>query len=110
MGKKTFFSLFVLSVFLVSSIMCKRQLSQPKQSTQQCCNLRLLCQILKIMTALKLEKGFKPWTSKKDRMINGTYHLPCLVNRFCSKNALGTGSASSGHITKLEQSTFSFDT
>jgi hypothetical protein len=45
-----------------------------------------------------------------DRMINGTYRLPCLSVHTvigCCKNALERGSASSGHKAKLEQSTFS---
>jgi hypothetical protein len=40
-----------------------------------------------------------------------TVFLVCLVNSVsgCCKNALGRGSDCSWHITKLEQSIFSFD-
>ncbi len=51
----------------------------------------------------------KPQTSKKERLINGpTSCIVCLVCTVggCHKNALGRGSASSGQITKLKQSTF----
>jgi hypothetical protein len=48
---------------------------------------------------------------KIDRLMARTACLACMVIAVSgrSKNALGRGSASSGHITNLEQSRFSFD-
>ncbi len=48
-------------------------------------------------------------TSKKDRLINGSYCLPCLSGQYYQwlpQNPPGRGSASSGHITIPQQSTF----
>jgi hypothetical protein len=50
-----------------------------------------------------------PWTSKKiDSLMAHTACLVCLVSTVSglSKNALGRGNASNGHITKLEQSRY----
>jgi hypothetical protein len=48
-----------------------------------------------------------PWVSTIDNILNnGMYHLACFSVSGRRKNALGRGSASSGLITKLEQSTF----
>ncbi len=54
--------------------------------------------------------GGKPWTSKKDRLINGTYHLPCLSRQYCQwpeqklseKQALAAGTKQSKQANKAD--------
>ncbi len=49
---------------------------------------------------------------RKDRLIYGSHHLPCLSHQYCQwplqkiRRFLGRCDASSGHTTKLKQSIF----
>jgi hypothetical protein len=52
--------------------------------------------------------GFNHKHHLKNILINGMYYLACFSVSVCHKNALGRGSACSGLISKLEQSTIYF--
>ncbi len=74
-----------------------------------------VCKVLRVKHNPLLQLHF-PWflelhaqTSKIDRLINGTYRLPCLSGstvRGCCKNALGRGSTSSGTYPNLSKLLF----
>jgi hypothetical protein len=67
------------------------------------------------MNLVTLKAVAKQDCTLNHKLINGTYHLPCLSHEYCSgrgkkfRNALVRCNASSRHITKLEQSRFSLD-